>query len=1745
VKHNRTRPIWTLALLATLVSLLGLPSAAAAGPAPTPSAAPSQPSTAMTGIVVDGVIDAAYGSPIAGDPAGDGNGNAVMDLLDLYVAEDASYLYVAFTVNADVGATNWGKYAVYVDTTGDANGATSDAWMRNVVVNDPHKPEFGLYSWLDQPPYDAPDTQFWAWGGSSWSQFGGLDGAALGVSGGVSTLEWQIQKSRLGDPEEIWVEVWSTGGDGVNAQDTINDPPDDWNATDWATTAVLDNSTYYDVQGGTPPQPGPDDNVWWDGLEHDSRSDFYRVPFGAVPENTPVTLRFRTYAGDVTDVKVRVWDTALSSQSLYPMSYLTTIPGDPYDYDVWQLQLSAPDYLTVLYYRFVVTDGTDADYYEDDDLFDGGLGEAYDASPDYSWQIDVYDPAFTTPDWFKDAIVYQIFPDRFRNGVAANDPISGTFFYDEDPGVLTAPQWNWIVPDPRLPDPPWEGSYSKLFYGGDLQGIVDELDYLQSLGVNTLYLNPIFESPSNHKYDTTDYEVVDDNFGDLATFQALVAGLDARGMHVVLDGVFNHTSSDSHYFDRYGRYPGFIGACEDVNSPYRDWYYFSPASPPGSGVCAGDTTYNAWWGFDSLPKLNTTDEPEVRTYIYSDTNPSPPPPVATYWLDQGADGWRLDVAGDVDASFWRDWRPYIRAADPDAITIAEEWGDASRFILGDELDSAMNYRFRNAVIGLLRETDWTDTNSTIPALSVSQFDSLMHSLQEDYPPQAFYALMNLVDSHDTNRVLIPLDQDGDPTDDDYSDGKARLRVLALVQMTVPGAPTIYYGDEVGLVGYGDPDGGGVFYSDPYNRQPYPWPDQAGYDTLPAWRQQDTALLDYYSALTAIRNGHPALRTGSFDTLLVDDANDLYAYGRKQGDDAAVVVVNRSTAARAVTVDVSGYLPDGTALTDELNGDQAYTVTGGQLVLTSLPSFSGAVLTVDAGQDLTPPEAPANLVAAEMDGEVQLSWDAVTGAAGYDVYRSYVSGGGYTRIATGTVPTAFADTTVTNGQWYYYVVTALDASDNESARSNEAAALPHVAIGWAGELEPPSLVHTIGLTATPPISAQVWIDGVTDPAGQGEGVLAELGFGPTGTPSDTWEVWVPMHYAADVGNNDQYTATLTPETTGTFEYLARFSTTVGRDWTYARTAADEAGVLTVQPSADTTPPATPQNLRVSDWSAGWIALEWDPVTGDPTLYAYDVFRQEVGRAGWTPVGRVLAPDTAYTDVDVATGHTYAYVVQAVDSSFNYSGDSNQVTATAEAKVVAVTFQAVVPDYTPAGATVYVVGDVPELCGWCNPQTVAMDKTGDVTWTKTLSLPDGQAIQYKYTRGNWDVNEWWGPIVSVFNRHATADYGADGTQLLADVVHYWRDPLVISHEPAGGATGVDPSVVISATLSRYLDPATITADNLQLGNGVSTPALNIGFYHHTEMTATTILMTPTAALDEGAVYAVNLGTDLAGLNSDNEGISLQQPYTWSFRTAGPDLTLAKEVTPASGLPLAGVVTYTLTLDNAGDAAATGVVLTDVLPAEVDFGGWVQQGGAIRAGDTVTWTGDVAATAQVVIAFTATVGSDPGLYSRTITNTATFVSANAGAGSADAVFIIAGPPVLDVTKGVTPTDAVSPGGIVTYTVTLTNGGGNAALGVVLTDALPVEVDFGGWVQQGGAIQAGDTVTWTGDLAAGAQVAIAFTATVGTGPDLHGRTITNTITFGSANAGTGSAEAAFSIRGLGHIYLPILIKEAGSAAP
>ena len=722
-----------------------------------------------------------------------------------------------------------------------------------------------------------------------------------------------------------------------------------------ANASGSDSDTVHVTQGSA----SHDNDVWWGCLGHNTRDLDYRDPFGARPAGSTVTLRLRACAGDLTGVTFHGWPANLSEIAL-PMAVSSVITDPTGAHEYWEVEVTLPVTPTILFYKFEVADGSDVDWYLDDVVYDGrnGWGRASDDNPyGDAFDLTVYDASFTTPDWIKNGIIYQIFPDRFRDGEPANNVISGTHFvYAPDRGI-TYTTWNSAVLDPRAAGP-LQNRWSEDFYGGDLQGVTEKLDYLQSLGVTALYLNPIFLSPSNHKYDTTDFGRVDPHLGGEAAFEQLIAAAQARGMVVVLDGVFNHTSSDSVYFDKYSRWdadgnPTALGldddsgAYESMSSPYFDWYTFNN----------WPDDYEMWWIYDTLPRLRS-GQAEVRAYFWGDGNAS----IGGRWVVSGTHGWRLDVGGDVDGgawydphnTYWEGFRQTVKAANAEAVIFGEEWGDARSWLLGREWDSVMNYRFRSALLSFLRDRVYWDNDNnanssggTLYPITVSQFDRWLHQIQEDYPPEAWYAMVNLVGSHDTNRVRFVLSKwqkgydDSDPlpydpaTDLTVAETDARQKLMAILQFTMPGAPTIYYGDEVGLEGragwYND-----KWEDDPYNRVPFPWEDTPGY------YQARPGMAEHYALLGAIRNRHPALRTGSFDTLLIDDANALYAYGRRLGDDVAVVVINRDAAAHTVTVDVSGYLADGTVLADALNGG-TYAVGSGQIVVSDLDGLWGAIL----------------------------------------------------------------------------------------------------------------------------------------------------------------------------------------------------------------------------------------------------------------------------------------------------------------------------------------------------------------------------------------------------------------------------------------------------------------------------------------------------------------------------------------------------------------------------------------------------------------------------------------------------------------------------------------------------------------------------------------------------------------------------------------------------------------------------------
>ncbi|MDP8904987.1 MAG: alpha-amylase family glycosyl hydrolase [Chloroflexota bacterium] len=1308
--------------------------------------------------------------------------------------------------------------------------------------------------------------------------------------------------------DESWTENYGAGGvaGGDNISFTVPSDAATVTFSFVSATNLLSISTG-DGGGGA----SHDNDVWWHDLGHNSRDALFRNPGGAVTTGTPVTLRLRAASGDLTAARVRLWNDRTNVQSIVSM----TLAADDGTHEWWEATVPASSDPTIYWYRFIAIDGTATAYYEDDSTRTGGWGETTGSSADNSWQLTVYDGTFTTPDWVKNAVIYQIFADRFRDGNPANNPPAGQFFYNEAPTVFRSggSDWNTPICDPRngaLSTANCPGVYSQNFYGGDLQGIIDKLDYLQDLGVTALYLNPIFESPSNHKYDTTDFTVIDPDFGDQAKFQELASALHGRDMHLILDGVFNHSSSDSIYFDRYGRHD-FVGACESEGSPYRDWYYFSPVAP-GTGKCVADdgtpaaANYEAWFGFDSLPKLRASNT-EVRDFFYAGGGNA----IGPYWLTW-ADGWRLDVAGDVDPGvtndpgndYWEGFREAVRAANSDAYIVGEEWGNATPWTLGQEWDATMNYQLSSALLSFYRDEAFVDNDhnnsssaGVLAPVTPEQFAERVLNLRERYPPEAFAAMMNLLGSHDTNRPLFMLDHNADQNSRalyedanyDWSDAITRLKGVVVLQGTLPGAPTIYYGDEVGLVAPPTYDGSS-WQDDPYNRVPYPWLDETG---TPFYSHLQTStgqaqLLDHYKAVFAARNDHPALRTGDL-RFLSAGSGDALVFGRKMADnsDAAVVIVNRAGSAADVGVDVAGYLPAGTQLTSVFDSGAAITVgsDGSLTVPVGARSFG---IFVTGGPLAAAPAAVTDVaVTATRASEVDLDWSAATGTDSYDVYRSLLSGGGYHLIAN-TTSTSFTDSGLDVATTYHYVVVSRDdTSLLTSGYSNEVSTttgydLGDAASSWFSLWSPETLSHTISTSArTEPISGRIWIAGVTEAAGAPAGVRAQVGFGPADSqPGASW-TWEEMTFDSQHGNDDQYIGWLLPDSTGSFWYATRWSGDGGKTWYLADLQAperdgtvDNPGVLTVNPAADTDAPGAP-TLSLAGTTASSISLSWTAPAADD-LAGYELFRDGA------KVATLAADATGYVDDTVTTGQSYAYFLKAYDTSFNRSPASNTIEATAENRTVAVTFTVGVPDYTPDSATVYVTGSIAELGPW-NPGLHAMTDNGDGTWSRTFNIAEGTSFEWKYTRGSWDTVEQWGTITGLANRGPiVADYGVDGTMLINNTatnwgtgpdgekaVQDWRDPLVASHSPAADAVDVPLDTTIVVTWSKGMasdsdfsvaGPGGPVAGSFALSNGDRT-----------------VTFTPSSPLSHATEYEVSI----TGERSPGGDIQ-QVPVSFSFTT-----------------------------------------------------------------------------------------------------------------------------------------------------------------------------------------------------------------------------------------------------------------------
>jgi glycosidase len=621
-------------------------------------------------------------------------------------------------------------------------------------------------------------------------------------------------------------------------------------------------------------------------------------------------------------------------------------------YAIYSINYVAPSTPSIIYYKFRVVDGTAQAFYSDsylddhDNLGQGGDGAASNGEPFPAFQLTVYDANFTTPNWLHNASVYQIFPDRFRNGDITNDWCrSGNttgcpnLYGNPTTDNIIQTMWNTQMTDPRATGN--NNAYSAQFYGGDLKGVQDKLDYVKNLGFDTVYLNPIFKARSNHRYDADDYLGIAPELGGDAAFQNLVTAANSRGMKIILDGVWNHMSQDSKYFDYYHRIAGNNGACENTASVYRTWFTFL-----NNNVPCTTADYRGWFGFSGLPEFTESDD--IKNFFYR----TPTTNVTQYWYDRGASGWRFDVAPDISHQWWHEYRGYAKSYKADGPLIGEVFQDASPYLAGDQFDGVMNYRFRKNVLGFARGFDFEDNdnngNNKIVGLTPSQFNRAMLAIREDYPLPAQQSMLNLIDSHDTNRALFALKNSFEST----AEAKQRMKLAAIFQFTYIGAPMVYYGDEAGInaPSLGN-SGSGLPEDDPYNRAPYPWSDEGGNQNI--YGPVDSSLVSFYTSLGVLRRHHPALRTGSFAPLLMGDLtasstdNNTFAFARTDTGEKIIVVMNNGTTANTATIPVGAYFADGTILTDVLGSSSfapnaTFTVSGGNITV-NLPARSGAII----------------------------------------------------------------------------------------------------------------------------------------------------------------------------------------------------------------------------------------------------------------------------------------------------------------------------------------------------------------------------------------------------------------------------------------------------------------------------------------------------------------------------------------------------------------------------------------------------------------------------------------------------------------------------------------------------------------------------------------------------------------------------------------------------------------------------------
>lgn len=577
-----------------------------------------------------------------------------------------------------------------------------------------------------------------------------------------------------------------------------------------------------------------------DGIQviHDSQSNKYRRPFGAVQVGEKVKLSI-----DISkDIMVAVQLTYFDGVRLNIGMEKEYLNDGSFRYST---EIDTSNTLGVLEYYFILIDGYNRLYYGNNDEALGGIGQIYNYNP-VPYQITVYEN-YNIPSWYKEGVIYQILVDRFYNGnesKSINEPKENSFIYGrwDDSPMYIKDNFGKVLR--------WD------FYGGNLKGIIEKLDYIKSLGANIIEMSPIFKSLSCHKYDTEDYEVVDEMFGTNEDFKELCRIAKSKGIRIILDGVFSYTSSNSKYFNKSGKY-GEIGAYQSPNSKYYDWYKFRTYP----------YQYESWWGMDTRPNLNTLNEGYLDYIINGKES------IIRKWIELGASGWKLNVTDELPDEFIELIKNKINESSEEGVLLGDVWEDASnkisyskrrKYLLGKEIDSVTNYPLRESLINFIKGY-----------IKSNKFKKKIMSLYENYPMEAFYANINISSTNDTERILTVLNGNID-----------LLKLLIVMQIILPGVPSIYYGDEVGLTGGKEPD----------NRKSYPW------------GKEKEEIITFYRKIISIRNKENAIKKGDFK--IYDTDLEICYFERNYENDKIMVFINVSEKEKVVeNISVNGNYSD--------------------------------------------------------------------------------------------------------------------------------------------------------------------------------------------------------------------------------------------------------------------------------------------------------------------------------------------------------------------------------------------------------------------------------------------------------------------------------------------------------------------------------------------------------------------------------------------------------------------------------------------------------------------------------------------------------------------------------------------------------------------------------------------------------------------------------------------------------------------